>query len=189
MKKLLLLAIIVFSFTQMAVAADHLKFMWIPLTGSISNFQTKLIAKGCRVNSKTSKVIPKGVRAYTGKFAGEKADIYVYYNEKTYTVYRAKAVITATSDNIRENKYYDFCSMLQQKYPYDKFYEGEQDDYPSFSIFVTDDSGSNPIGTIGVYQNKVDYIYALYLNEWSIHIDYVDYLNDNANDNSKMEDL
>ncbi len=188
MKKLLLLMVIAISLAQTAIAADHLKFMGIPLTGSISNFQTRLIAKGCKVN-RTSKALPKGIRSFTGKFAGEEADIYVYYNEKTNVVYRAKAVVTATSDNIRENKYSDFRSMLRQKYPFDKFIDDEQDDYPNFAIYVTDDTGSIPVGTIALYQNKLGFIYSSLREEWSIHIDYTDYQNDQANDNSKMEDL
>ena len=76
---------------------EHLKFMGIPLTGSITAFQEKLKAKGIEYDAEGSRQIKVGCRCFKGSFSGEKANFYVYYNEKTKIVYRAKAVITCLS--------------------------------------------------------------------------------------------
>lgn len=184
MKRLLFILLMVLSFTQITNAAEHLKFMGIPLTGTINAFQTKLAAKGVSV-SKINKYVSKGARAFSGKFAGEEAIIYVFYNEKTNIVYRAKAVISVSGDNIRENKYNDFQAMLLKKYSLDYSEEGESEDYPTVSIFVTDNFGEAYLGHIDLFQSKDEYSYDAY----TIHIDYWDATNDTANDNSRMQDL
>ena len=72
-KVLLLLLVAIFSF---AVQAKHLEFMGIPITGSITSFQSKLIAKGCSVSKDTNQY-PIGIRAFKGIFAGKDCDIIV----------------------------------------------------------------------------------------------------------------
>lgn len=76
----------------MLLSAQHLKFMGIPLTGTITSFSTKLKAKGFTV-SKYNKSAPKGVRLFDGTFFGNDASVYVYYDPRTSQVYRAKACI------------------------------------------------------------------------------------------------
>ena len=88
-------------------AQEHLRFMGIELKGTITNFQTKLQSKGLKV-SPLSREQPNGVRVFEGNFSGTDAYIYVFYNEKTKEVYRAKAVI------MREGK--DLIEQLMQKF-------------------------------------------------------------------------
>lgn len=61
--------------------AQHLDFMGIPLDGTIANFQSKLLNKGCHIMKYNSR-IPVGIRGYDGIFAGKQAAIFVYYNPK-----------------------------------------------------------------------------------------------------------
>lgn len=56
-------------------ANEHLKYMGIPITGTISQFQSKLAAKGVRYDQKSSSMINGGVRVFKGTFAGNKATI------------------------------------------------------------------------------------------------------------------
>lgn len=74
MKKLLLFIALVLSISAHAV---HLEFMGIPINGSISNFQAKLIAKGCTLD-KYSKELPTGIRGFKGVFAGKDCQIIVW---------------------------------------------------------------------------------------------------------------
>ena len=97
-KSIILLVISILAFCS-PVQAHHLKFMCIPLNGTITQFQQKLTAKGVKHNKQTSQMIPAGVRAFNGTFAGEKADIYVYYNLSSKVVYRAKAVAGYYTDS------------------------------------------------------------------------------------------
>ena len=39
---------------------EHLKFMGIPITGTLSQFQAKLIAKGCKVINKQVPILLMG---------------------------------------------------------------------------------------------------------------------------------
>lgn len=78
--------------------------MGVPLDGTISTFQKKIADKGVSYNPKLSKIFPVGCRAFDGIFAGHKAEIIVYYDNKSKIVYRAKAVYTETSE--------EYCNQL-----------------------------------------------------------------------------
>ena len=163
--------------------------MGIPLTGTITQFQNKLQAKGVKYDKKTSQMSPSGVRAFKGTFAGEKADIYVYYDPSSKVVYRAKAVITYPTESICDSHYNDIKSLLSSKYPDAYCEEGYQDDHET-CLYVVSSEGIGELrdihGTIGLYvakNNFLDYF------ERSLHIDYTDYLNSMNNDDSKMKDL
>ena len=87
MKKLFLLLVITLFVSVGAMAqTEHLKFMGIPLNGTITQFQNKLKAKGVDVNPSLNKFIPTGGRAFKGVFSGNDATIFVYYDEKTKKV-------------------------------------------------------------------------------------------------------
>lgn len=83
----------------------HLPFMGIPLNGTIDNFQAKLSAKGVYVDHAANKTMGIGCRVFKGMFSGKKANIYVYYNDRTKIVYRAKAVIQSSEMDLRNNNY------------------------------------------------------------------------------------
>ena len=180
--QLLALMIITPAFSQV----EHLKFMGIPLDGSISTFQSKLTAKGINYDAYASKILPKGCRAFKGVFSGEKASIYVYYNEKTKTVYRAKAVIEYMSKERGEYKLRDFSSMLQDKYGSDLVSEGEQNDHPSFLLGVSDNEGINMIGLISLYISDPEYSF---MENCFLHVDYEDKANSLSDKKSNMDDL
>ena len=179
--------LIIYLFVTMVAMSQntHLTFMGIPLNGSIKAFQTKLIAKGCQLNKPLNKIIPVGCRAFTGNFAGEEANIYVYYNEDTKTVYRAKAVMTY-DESLIEQKYNYFVNMLSTKYALEKMDKGEQDGHESFSIIVSNSDGMSYKGIIAVYVGKNDYSL---LYGQTIHVDYEDFENGIADETSKMDDL
>lgn len=184
MKKLMIsLVALLLALTSYA-QTGHLKFMGIPLNGSIASFQAKLQAKGVRYDAEGSRHLPVGTRAFKGTFSGEKADIYVYYNEKTKVVYRAKAVMTCANKSIGEQKYNSFKSMLKEKYGYGGVAVGEQDGHPNLLIRLADDEGMS-LGDVGMYMSSP---YS-YMDEVSLHIDYEDATNSRANQNQNMDDL
>ncbi len=81
MNRKLMLLLFVSLFTLVLNAqTEHMKFAGISLTGSIEQFQKKLIAKGFRLNAKISKLLPVGTRSFIGTFAGKKGNIAVYYD-------------------------------------------------------------------------------------------------------------
>ena len=158
---------------------QHMKFMGIPLNGTISAFHQKLVAKGCKPDVEYNKRAPVGSRDFIGTFFGEKALIIVYYNAKTKVVYRAKACIDRSSEDDIIRKYNEVKSALEEKYP--NAYMDKREDYGYDSVgFYTDH------GVIGLYVSKYDDVYP---TEYTLHVDYFDDINFKKNENSKMNDL
>lgn len=163
----------------MMAQTQHMKFMGIPLDGTISAFHQKLVAKGCKPNVEFNKTIPVGGRAFTGTFFGEKANIYVYYNAKTKVVYRAKACIQRSSEDDIIRKYNEVKSALEEKYPDAYVSKGEEFGYEVMRFYTGQ-------GEIDLYVSKHDRVYP---TEYTLFIDYIDEVNDKKNENSKMNDL
>lgn len=116
MKKSLIILILSVLAMCLPVQAEHLKFMGIPLTGTITQFQQKLAAKGVKYDKAMSQQLPAGVRMFNGTFAGEKSKIFVYYDPSSKVVYKAKAVSGYPSASSCNTKYEDLKSMLSSKY-------------------------------------------------------------------------
>lgn len=185
MKKLLSLIFCLSLSLPTLALSMHLTFMGIPLDGTIESFQSKLIKKGCSLNSTLSKASPLGARAFKGTFIGEEADIFVYYNIKSKVVYRAKAVMNY-GESLLEQKYDKFVSLLKTKYASEYINTDEQEGHESLLIVVSNEDGTCSTGIIGVYVSKPDLpsIYGKYL-----HIDYQDALNYKDNQDDQMNDL
>ena len=186
MKKFAFIIIAWLMVLNVQAQTEHLKFMGIPLNGTISSFQTKLQSKGVKYDAEGSRQLKAGCRGFNGVFSGEKANIYVYYDEKTKIVYRAKAVITCLNKENGENKFYDFKSMLKTKYVDGIASDGEQDGHPSLSILVPDSKLENNLGYVGVYITNPPYSF---MDEVYLHVDYEDIANRKANQNNNMDDL
>ena len=183
-KTLLLLLCIIMAMGMQAQTQtqEHLKFMGIPLDGTISQFHSKLLAKGFKYDDESSF---SGVREYNGIFSGEDAIIFVYYNTSSKIVYRAKAAIKRDTEDLIKKEYDDFKRLLSTKYKDAYIMDDEQEDYPSCTIFISNLS-DDILGTIGLYISKhgpsYDEVYAL-------HIDYEDLANEKDNEDKRLEDL
>lgn len=188
MKKIMLLILTcLFAFPIFSVAQgqEHLRFMGIPLNGTISQFQAKLQAKGVRYDAKSSSQLKFACRVFRGTFSGENANIYVYYNERTKIVYRAKAVITYSDINIGKRKFENFKYMLKEKYDKCLNIDDEQDNMPAWTLYVDSIKSDAFLGTISLYFHKD----ISYLDDVSLHIDYEDNANRNNNIKRNMDDL
>lgn len=188
MKKIL--PFIVLLFMSIASASgqqiDHMKFMGIPLNGTINQFQAKLNAKGIVVDNALNKYISVGCRAFKGIFSGEKANIYVYYDETSKIVYRAKAVIADMDKDIYNNKYNKFVRLLSQKYTDAETSRGEQDGREAISYYIYGDE----YNTMYEYLGRIDVYSSSYLSmRYSLHIDYTDTANDVKHEGNNMDDL
>lgn len=183
------LAICVISLLSMtsvlAQTQDHMKFMGIPLNGSINQFQAKLAQKGVKVDVVVNKSIGKGCRAFKGLFSGKDANIYVYYDETTKIVYRAKAVVEALNENLNDDNYNYFSTMLSAKYIDAVTKIGEEDTHESKSFFILNNSSENPslLGEIDVYCSNY------YRIKYFVHIDYTDFGNSIKRESRNFDDL
>lgn len=81
MKKLILLFLSVIVCVTMQ-GQTHMKFMGIPLDGTVESFSQKLKAKGINYDAVASKKLSPGAKLYRGTFMGEKAQFVVMFNAK-----------------------------------------------------------------------------------------------------------
>ena len=181
MKKAILLTL--FCITSMIAFSQsegtHLKFMGIELDGTITEFQKKLEAKGCVLDPITNE-LPNGVRLFNGTFSGEKASIFVYYNQQTKIVYRAKVVIRRNDKDLIEQLMSKFEDGLDMKYGTD-IKNTTLDEIDYFNKFDQHLYRLNN-GEIGLFIKKYSYHYSLF-------IDYNDAANSLMNHILEMDDL
>lgn len=94
---------------------NHLKFMGIPLDGTIDEFQTKLMEKGFKKSF--SDFAPAiGTRVLKGAFSGESVDVFVFYNIKTQIVYGTRVWIYSGYEKVDCNKFENYRASLKNKY-------------------------------------------------------------------------
>ena len=186
MKKIVYLLFALLTTLSVNAQNEHLKFMGIPLTGTITAFQSKLTAKGISYDKSASANSKAGVRCFKGLFSGENAYIYVYYNEKTKIVYRAKAVIKYDDEDVAQRKFSRFSSMLKEKYITGTANDTEQDGYPALSIRVLGNDFESVLGYIYMYISKPSYSF---IDDRYLHIDYEDLDNTVSDIDKNMDDL
>lgn len=133
-----------------ASAQQHMKFMGIPLDGTIDNFALKLKAKGVTYNAAKSKAAGSGGRVFSGKFMGENATISVLYNPKSKIVFSAAVEIQYPTVESAHIPFINLTESLQQKYPNAKPEEnlGPDGDFIGMAFNIPDETGEDKIGFI-----------------------------------------
>ncbi len=133
-----------------ASAQQHMKFMGIPLDGTVDNFALKLKAKGVTYNAVKSKDAGPGIRVFNGTFVGEDAMIVVFYNNKSKMVYSAAVELQYTTVESARTPFTNITEQLQQKYPNAKYKANlDQDgDANGLSFKIPDKTGTKSIGVI-----------------------------------------
>lgn len=193
----LLLAVVAFAQN----ANGHLKFMGIPITGTISQFHTKLVAKGCTYDKVESSSNSAGMRIFKGNLAQNEVKIIVYYNTKTKIVYRVKALIYGIPEVLATQKYNEFKSFLTVKYDshYTKTSSFEGKELIQYLALRDKNTSIDPenlpsrlsdvaFGVIKLYISKD-------LEDWNspynyyLHIDYYDQINNEKNNKNILDDL
>lgn len=180
----------IFAITSFAQTNTHIKFMGIPLTGTITQFQAKLVAKGCTYNKAISSSLSNGTRAFKGTFVGNEVDIYVYYDTKTKIVYRTKAVVSGVSEEMAEQKYSRIKDLLSQKYGSDTgdMYVGIQGGKESVSFISANDEGEIN-GSIDLFISQDEETWVRAPFNYNLHIDYNDKINTSKHDNQQLEEI
>ena len=133
-----------------ASAQQHMKFMGIPLDGTIDNFALKLKAKGVTYDAAESKAAGKGIRKFCGTFMGEMATFTVFYNYKSKIVFSAVAELYYPTVESAHTPFVNLNDQLQQKYPDAtcKEYTGPDGKTDGLAFDIFDETGDNRIGFI-----------------------------------------
>lgn len=184
----------------MAQGNAHLKFMGIPITGTITLFQSKLTQKGCTYDKSTSASISAGTRAFKGTFIGFKVDIYAYYDTHTKVVYRVKAVINGTSEDLAEQHYNKIKNLLSQKYGTDFMQTDTKEDKECVSFLslknLNDEVDLSSQNLFDVANGEIDLFITQDEETWirapynyNVHIDYNDFINTNKHSNQQLDEI
>jgi hypothetical protein len=137
--------------------AQHLRFSEIPIEGSITSFQSKLAAKGIRVNQAESNKAPVGQRIFNGKFQGYNAVITVYYNRKTKDVYKVEAVIESKKKETIQGILDRSLKAIEQKYIYQTQHDLDDGTKLHFQYYILPTKESAEY--IGLIHIKPSYAY------------------------------
>ena len=133
-----------------ASAQQHMKFMGIPLDGTIDDFSMKLRSKGVTYDAAESKAAGKGIRKFCGTFMGEMATFTVFYNHKSKIVFSAVAELYYPTVESAHTPFVNLNDQLQQKYPDAtcKEYTGPDGKTDGLAFDIFDETGNNRIGFI-----------------------------------------
>lgn len=192
MKKLFLFLVV----ALMALSAhsqtesEHMKFMGIPIDGTLDEFKSKLIAKGFVPDPGKKDVL-------YGTFAGcDDCTIVCNYNKTNNQMYAVVVYFHDPDDwQILSSRYYDLKNKLTQKYgePVDQKEEFDDPDmaYDDNSKILQLMSKKAKYNTVFNY----NYIGIIYLSIISSHtqcfvtLGYGDLINISKNDHDVMDDL
>ena len=105
-----LITILAFSQTQ------HLTVLGIPITGKISTFQQKLIAKKYSLDAKFNKDHSVGQQAFRGKYYGYDCFLIAYYYPETKTVYKVRVGMDFLNESNADDAYQLIKRSILGKY-------------------------------------------------------------------------
>ena len=120
--------------------AKHLTVLGIPVTGNITTFQQKLIAKNYRLDTKENKQLPVGERAFKGRFSGHECTLKAYYFPDDKIVYKVRVSIDFVYESSADNAYKEIKRNLLRKYKYADTKTGRSSNgHESLSALIIDD--------------------------------------------------
>ena len=169
---------------------EHMKFMGIPLDGTINEFQAKLATKGVTVAYEESKSAGVGKRVFKGSFSGKEAYIFVSYDDKTKIVYRATVGFYSYKESINDSNYKYFLELLSIKYstaePKNSTFEGQE--MTTFPVPCVEATDYKYLGWINV-SRKIVTNWSEISDHYYLYIDYFDRINWIKHENMSKDDL
>lgn len=213
MKRILFFLVLAFVVFGTNAQNAHLKFMGIPLDGKISAFNKELKKKGFMLDEFAGKKI-EGTYIYNGIFAGERAQVFVSYDDKTQIVYQAVVIIRRYSKESVTRAYEDMRDMLEEKYsldegirlleemrieygekmrkegmaPFEWKHTTEEDGYEATTFLIPNLESRDLQGDIKVFV-KESFSKLSYSTDYNLYIRYSDWQNDNSQRNNRIDDL
>lgn len=164
----------------------HLKFMGIPLDGTISQFEEKLIRKGAKLDQELNSRRANGeaCRYYSGSFSGRAATIKIKYNYMTKIVWGAMVSLPFKNKDVAESELKYFKEKLLCKYPLSSAQNTIKEGIPSVMLCVCDNRdcyGFIYLYTVTPTKSQKDKAYLI--------LNYKDYINTEKNESKNLEDL
>lgn len=171
-----------------ASAQQHMKFMGIPLDGTVDNFALKLKAKGISYDAVKSKAMGPGGKFYNGTFMGEKATFMVFFNAKSRVVFGVSVEMSYTSVELAHVPFVNISEQLLKKYP-KAIYEANKDsngDTNGVTFHIPNEAETERIGVIIQTLNKSQ---SYLKDDCTISLMYTDIENFQKSESINNEDL
>lgn len=111
--------LLVLFFASSVFGQQHLKFMGIPLNGSINEFTSKLQRKGFTI-SPLNKYASVGTRILEGRFFDLLSDVRVFYVPTTKNVFSARATMYFSEKKTCTSIQEEIENIIEYKYIYVK---------------------------------------------------------------------
>ena len=150
MKKLFLTILFCFMAVLSYCQTKHLTIMGIPITGSITTFQQKLLAKNFRVDAAANKEFPVGQGAFKGKFSGHDCSLIAYYFPESKIVHKVRVSIDFPKYVDADNAYNELKKNLLVKYKNTDLKKGQNNGHEFIRVAVFDDNDI-PLGVIDLF--------------------------------------
>lgn len=178
MRKLLTILALTFA---MLCQAQHMKFMGIPIDGTINQFTQKLATKGIKIHPENAKKSGIDNRYFYGKFMNRQAVFWVWYNPKTKIVYDVKVILYGHYEETKQ-MYDNVKTIVNEKYKISKIQKGELVDGTETEMFTICDDNGKFIGFISLAKESE------YGDYW-LSIFYSDAINNIKNSKTEYDDI
>ena len=169
-------------------AQEHMKFMGIPIDGTVENFTLKLKAKALTYDAVKSKKAGPGDRIFRGTFMGEKAEFDVYYNPKSKMVFGVMVALSYSSVELAYNPFKNIAEQLLKKYP-KAVYEASKDSDGDANGFTFSIQNKAETKRIGIIIHTLQPSKSLLNDACSIYLMYTDVENFQKNEAMNNKDL
>lgn len=164
----------------------HLKFMGIPLDGTIDQFQTKLMTKGVKLDAELNIITKEEgspYRYFKGPFTGKQSSIKIKYNPKTKIVWGAMVVIEYPNEEHVNSALVYYKDKIIRKYNVDGAKNTVKSGYPTYMIPIYD--SKDFYGFIYLYKVRK----SEFSDEACLIFNYKDYKNTEASEKEDLDDL
>ncbi|MCI6861870.1 MAG: hypothetical protein MR860_07770 [Prevotella sp.] len=178
MRKLLALLFLMLTIT---CQAQHMKFMGIPIDGTINQFTQKLSTKGIKVHPNNARDSGIANREFYGQFMNKQAIIWVWFNPKTKIVYEVKVVLYGKNGDETQKMYDKVSEVIKNKYNVQSTGTGELSDGTDSYYYIIQNDSEKIIGWVSLAREQ-DY------DDW-LSIFYTDAVNYKKNEASKYDDI
>lgn len=178
MRKLLALLFLMLTIT---CHAQHMKFLGIPIDGTINQFTQKLSTKGIKVHPNNARDSGINNRKFYGQFMNKQAIIWVWFNPKTKIVHTVKVVLYGKNYEETKQMYDAVSEVIKNKYNVKSTETGKLTDGTDSYDYIIQNDSKKAIGWISLAREH-DY------NDW-LSIFYTDAVNYKKNEASKYDDI
>lgn len=143
MKRLIILIISFLCITQ-AFSEEHLKFLGLPIDGTVNEYAASLISKGFRISQK-NKYASKGLRVMEGPFLDNTEEFGLHYDPDTQKMWSVTFVRSCLTEEEAKELYDKLKSLIREKH-FEATYKTDIDKSYIYSCSFKSDLGIISLG-------------------------------------------